>query len=160
MIIPSFIQIEHVMELDPHQQSKPYSHNASLYHDHTYTKMNLIHPLTFTTDRYVVGDRFHDGVKTSGHKKDTCKYHHMDLCPELSQYKSVTSEVINSKIKSTRLQSSSQQNTIHYFIYNRLMDYWHNRNIVDKQYRTMLLKIHPGETVIRDHLHRFIYSRT
>ena len=70
MIIPSFIiiQIEHVMELDPHQYSKLYSHNASLYDDHTYTKMNLIHPLTFTRDRYVVGDRFHDGVKTSGHK--------------------------------------------------------------------------------------------
>ena len=146
------LQVKHVMELDPQQQSKPYIHNASSSHDHTYTKMNLMHPLTCTTDRYIVGDRFHDGIKTSGDKKDTCKYHHMDLCPELKQYKSVTSEVINSKIKSVRYQSSSQQNIVHYILYNRLMDYWHNRNIIDKQYQTMLLHAHPGETVTRDEL--------
>ncbi len=46
-------------------------------------------------------------------------------CFELKTYKSVLSEVIYSKIKSTRLQSSSQQNLFHYFSYNRLMDYWH-----------------------------------
>ena len=118
--------------------------------------MNLMHPLTCTTYRYIVGDRFH-GVKTSGHKKDTCKYHHMDLCPELKQYKSVTSEVINSKIKSVRLQNSIKQNIVHYFLYNRLMDYWHNRNIIDKQYQTMLVHAHPGETVTRDDLHHFMY---
>ena len=67
---------------------------------------------------YVVDDRFHDGPITSGHKKDTCKYHHMDLCPQLMNYilyKSMTSEVINSKIKSLRLQSSNQQNVFHYY---------------------------------------------
>ena len=41
---------------------------------------------------------------------------HIDNCFELKNYKSVMSEV---KI---RLQSSSQQNLIHYFAYNRLMD--------------------------------------
>ena len=82
--------------------------NPSLQHDHTYTKMNLLHPLTNTYEKYIVGDRFHDGHKTSGHKKETCKFHHMDLCLELP-------EVINSiKIKLT---------TKYYFIYNRLMDY-------------------------------------
>lgn len=118
-----------------------------------------MHPLTYTSDRYVVGDRFHDG-KTSGHKKETCKYHNIDLCPELKPYQSVTSEVINSKIKSTRLQSSNQQNLVHYFIYNRLMDYWHNRTIVDKQYTAMMARMQPGESIIRDKLHRFVYSPT
>ena len=117
-----------------------------------------MHPLTLTTNRYIVGDRFHDSIKTSGHKKETCKFHHIDLCPELREYKSVTSEVINSKIKSTRLQSSNQQNLAHYFIYNRLMDYWHNRNIVDKQYKAMASNMCPGETIIRDHSHRFVYA--
>ena len=153
------LQVKHEIELDPQQHSKPYIYNASLSHDHTYTKLNLMHPLTCTTDWYIVGDRFHDGVKTSGHKKDTYKYHHMDLYPELKQYKSVTSEVINSKIKSVRLQSSNQQNIVHYFLCNRLMDYWHNWNI-EKQYQTMLLHAHPGETVTRDDLHRFIYTST
>lgn len=107
----------------------------------------------------MVGDRFHDGPKTSGHKKDTCKYHHMNLCPQLTTYKSVTSEVINSKIKATRLQSSNQQNIYHYFIYNRLMDYFHNVNIVQKQYHAMASRVQPGETVTRDYLHRFVYRK-
>ena len=71
----------------------------------------------------------------------------MRLCPELNQFQSVTSEVINSKIKSTRLQSSSQQNMVHYFLYNRLMDYWHNIEIVNKQLQEMKSRLQPGEHV-------------
>ena len=79
--------------------------------------------LTNAVDRYIVGDRFHDGPKTSGHKKAT---YNIDLCPELVSFQSITSEVLKSKIKSTRLQSSNQQNLHHYFFYNRLMDCWSN----------------------------------
>ena len=109
--------------------------------------------------RYIVGDRFHDGPKTSGHKKDTCQYHHMNLCPQLTTYKSVTSEVINSKIRTTRLQSSNQQNIFHYFIYNRLMDYFHNMAIVKKQYNAMVSRARCGEEVTRDYLYRFVYKK-
>ena len=108
--------------------------------------------------RYVIGDRFHDGPKTSGHKKVTCKYHCMDLCPQLITYKSVTSEVINSKIKSTRLQSSNQQNIIHYFIYNRLMDYFHNMEIVQKQFDAMKSKAQSDEVIVRNCLQQFVYK--
>ena len=72
--------------------------------------------------------------------QESCRYHHMDLCPQLKTYKSVTSEVINSKIRATRLQSSNQQNIYHYFIYNRLMDYYHNKAIVQKQHQAMLAR--------------------
>ena len=144
------------MELDPAMHSKKLHYN-SCDTDHTYPKINMVHPLSLSVARYIVGDRFHDGVKTSGHKKKTCKFHRMNLCPELATYKSVTSEVINSKIKTTRLQSSCQQNLYHYFIYNRLMDYWHNQLIVEKQFQTMLSKAKQGETVSRDYMHRFVY---
>jgi len=107
----------------------------------------MVHPLTNTTDRYVVGDRFHDGRKVSGHKKNTCKFHNMRLCPELTQFQSVLSEVINSKIKTIRLQSSSQQNIQHYFFYNRLMDHWHNIEIVQKQLCQMQSKLQVGEKI-------------
>ena len=86
-------------------------------------------------------------------------YHHMNLCPQLTTYKSVTSEVITSKIKATRIQCSNQQNIYHYFIYNRLMDYFHNVKIVQKQYRAMASRVQPGETVTRDYLHRFVYRK-
>jgi len=124
---------------------------------HTYSTQ-VVHPLTETVDRYVVGDRFHDGYNKSGHKKATCKFHNMRLCPELTPFQSVTSEVINSKIKSTRLKSSCQQNMYHYFFYNRLMDYWHNVDIVTTQYKEMQAKAKLGEKVVRDSLHRFIYT--
>ena len=124
--------------------------------DHSYG-LNLVHPLTNSVDRYILGDRFHDGHKTSGHKKETCKYHNMDLCPELKTFQSVTSEVLNSKIKSTRLQSSIQQNIIHYLLYNRLMDYWSNRDIVEKQKAVMVKRMSAGETIVRDRFFRFCY---
>lgn len=139
---------------NPHSLPTP-SHIA--LQDHTYYRQ-ILHPLTQTTDRYIVGDRFHDGPHTSGHKRNTCKFHNMRLCPELIQYQSVVSEVINSKIKTVRLQSSSQQNMQHYFFYNRLMDYWHNKSIVQKQLLQMRAKHQQGETIIRDHLYRFVYA--
>ena len=125
--------------------------------EHAYAK-TMIHPLSQTTDRYIVGDRFHDGLTTSGHKQETCKYHNMKYCPELLNYQSVTSEVINSKTKSVRLQSSSQQNPAHYFFYNRLMDYWHNKEIVARQLRNLHSKIKDGEVIVRDCLYRMVYA--
>ena len=125
--------------------------------EHSYAK-SMVHPLTQTTDRYIVGDRFHDVPTTSGHKRETCKYHNMKYCPELLQYQSVTSEVINSRIKRVRLQSSSQQNPAHYFFYNRLMDYSHNMAIVSKQYRSIHAQLQKGETIVRDSLYRLVYA--
>ena len=126
-----------------------------MIHEHSYAK-NMIHPITGRVDRYILGDRFHE--KSGGHKKATCKFHNIDLCPELQLYQTVTSEVINARIKSIRLQSSSQQNLLHYFLYNRLMDYWHNRKIVTKQREYLENNAQPGEVVVRDEYHRFVYS--
>ena len=123
--------------------------------EHSYAK-NMTHPITGKLDRYILGDRFHE--RSGGHKKPTCKFHNIDLCPELQSYQTVTSEVINSKIKSVRLQSSSQQNLLHYFLYNRLMDYWHNMKIVKKQKEGLEKNAKSGEVVVRDHYHRFVYS--
>ena len=116
----------------------------------------MTHPITGKVDRYVVGDQFHE--RSSGHKKPTCKFHNIDLCPELKSYQTVTSEVVNSKIKSVRLQSSNQQSLLHHFLYNRLMDYWHNRCIVDKQREHLEKHAKSGERVVRDSFHRFVYS--
>ena len=83
----------------------------------------------------------------------------MQLCPELTKFQSVLSEVINAKVKTVRLQSSSQQNIQHYFFYNRLMDHWHNTEIVQKQFLQMQSEMEPGEVVVRDSLYRFVYAR-
>ena len=133
------------------------SKNLDMLRDHDYTT-SLVHPLTSTSDRYVVGDRFHDGPQSAAHKKKVCKYHNMRLCPELKNYQSVTSEVINSKVKSVRLKSSSQQNAFHYFFYNRLMDYWHNIDIIEQQLKSISKLLKEGELITRDKLHRFIIA--
>jgi len=119
-----------------HSQPVPLSHQ--IIEEHNYSQ-SMVHPLTQTVDRYIVGDCFHDGPKTSGHKRNTCRFHNMKWCPELLNFQSVTSEVINSRIKTTRLKSSSQQNLTHYFFYSRLMVHWHNVSIVSKQLQQMQL---------------------
>ena len=149
------MQVTHIPELkDVH--SKPVPASYQIMEEHSYSR-SMVHPLTQTVGRYVVGDRFHDGPKTSGHKRDTCRFHNMKWCPELLNFQSVTSEVINSRIKTTRLKSSSQQNLTHYFFYNRLMDHWHNISIVSKQLQHMQAKAKDGEVIVRDKLHRFVY---
>ena len=130
---------------------------APIFEEHSYSN-NYIHPITGTYQKFVVGDRFHDSVR-SGHKKPTCKFHNIDLCPDLKKYRSVTSEIINSRIKSTHLKASSQQNFKHYVLYNRLMDYWRNRDIIQKQYNLMVSQCNNDEYVTRDHLHRFIFKK-
>ena len=154
ILLSLILQIVHLPELK-NIHSKPVT-TSNITSEHNYAK-NLVHPLTLTMGRYVVGDRFHDGPTSSSHRRETCKYHNMRLCPELTQFQSVTSEVINSKIKSTRLQSSSQQNIYHYYFYNRLMDHWHNLKVVNKQLTCMKGGMKPGETIARDELHRFVY---
>ena len=131
---------------------------TQIFQEHSYAMDHYLHPITGTVQKFIVGDRFHDSVK-SGHKKYTCKFHNIDLCPELKPFQSITSEVINSRIKSVQLKSSSQQNLQHYLIYNRLMDYWHNIAIVKKQYQQMASRCTETEYVTRDCLHRFIYKR-
>ena len=132
------VQVTHIPELKKvHSQPVPSSHQ--IIEEHNYSQ-SMVHPLTQTVDRYIVGDRFHDGPKTSGHKRDTCRFHNMKWCPELLNFQSVTSEVINSRIKTTRLKCSSQQNLTHYFFYNRLMDHWDNVSIVSKQFQQMQAK--------------------
>ena len=143
---------------DPHAMATPNETNR-VFKEHSYSK-NTTYPLTQTTRRYIVGDRFHDGPYHSGHKKKTCAFHNMRFCPELTKFQSVTSGVINSKIKSVRLKSSSQQNATHYYFYNRLVDYWHNLDIVHKQYEELKKKIHPGEEISRDSLYSFISTQS
>ena len=145
----------HILELK-NAHSQPVPASVQIMEEHSYAQ-SIVHPLTQTVDRYIVGDRFHDGPKTSGHKRDTCRFHNMKWCPELLSFQSVTSEVINSWIKSIRLKSSSQQNFAHYFFYNRLMDHWHNISIVSKQLKQMQDKARNGGVIVRDKLHRFVY---
>ena len=45
------------------------SKEMDMLRDHSDYTQSLTHPLTRTRSRYVVGDRFHDGPLSSGHKK-------------------------------------------------------------------------------------------
>jgi len=139
------MKVIHIPELkDAHSGPVPVS--QQIMEEHSYAE-STVHPLTQTVDRYIVGDRFHDSPKSSGHKLDRCRFHNMKWCPELLSCQSVTSKVINSWIKSIRLKSSSQQNFAHYFFYNRLMDHWHNISIVSKQLKHMQNKVKDGEVM-------------
>ena len=76
----------------------------------------MINPLTNAVDRYTVRDRFlMVQIRHYRAKKATCKFYNIDVCPELVNFKSVASEVLNSNTKPIHLQSSNQQNIHHYF---------------------------------------------
>ena len=93
--------------------------------------------------RYIVEDRFHDGPKASGHKR-----YLYDLCPQLTTYKSVTSEVINSKM---------QQSTKQYLLFYTT-DLWTTFTAQLLQPNNFTVW-YPRREVIRDNLHRFVYER-
>ena len=72
--------------------------------------------ITNAVDRYTVRDRFlMVQIRHYRAKKATCKFYNIDVCPELVNFKSVASEVLNSNTKPIHLQSSDQQNIHHYF---------------------------------------------
>lgn len=75
----------------------------------------------------------------------------MNLCPQLTTYRSVTSEV-NSKIRATRLQSSNQQNSYHYSYLQQTYGLLpqHGNAIVQKQCQIMASRAQYGEEVTRD----------
>lgn len=91
----------------------------------------LAHPLTGSTRRYMLGDRFHTG--SNPHKSPLCHYHNINLLNQSNTIKTSYQESENSRKNSRRLRSSCMQNFSTHFLYNFLMDFYQNEMIVKKQ---------------------------
>lgn len=112
------------------------------------------HPVTMTTRRYVLGDRFHN--KSDPHKSPLCVYHDIDKCRQSLTIKTSYQEVENSRKNQRRLRSSCAQSFGTHFLFNYLMDYYQNEAIVQSQRLRLESMLKDDETIVRDVYKRFL----
>ena len=114
----------------------------------------LQHPLTGSTRRYVVGDCFH--TSTNPHKSKLCGFHDINLCIQRDTIKTSYQECQNNSKNIKRLRSSTMQSFPVHFIYNYLMDFYHNESIVQKQHKQLSSTLQDGQILKRDKFLRFV----
>lgn len=113
------------------------------------------HPITGSTRRYVLGDRFH--AATNPHKSPLCRFHDLNLCLQANALKTSYQEAENNRKNMKRLQSSCVQGFGTHFFYNFLMDFYQNEKIVTKQLETLRDRFPNMFNVVRDKYMRFVY---
>lgn len=114
---------------------------------------HLQHPLTGSERRYVVGDRFH--TSTNPHKSKLCAYHDIRLCHQRDTIKTSYQECQNNSKNVKRLRSSTMQSFPVHFVYNFLMDFYHNECIVERQRKELSSSLKDGQALQRDNFLRF-----
>lgn len=102
--------------------------------------------------RYIVGDRFHSS--TDPHKSPLCEYHDIRLCMQEKCVKTSYQESENHRKNFLRLRSSTMQSFSVHFLYNYLMDYYHNEQIVGRQMEEMQKRLKGDQKLARDVYHR------
>ena len=93
------------------------------------------HPKTMDSDKFFCGDRFHE--KKYPHKSELCRYHDVNLVPELKGVPTSGQENLNSIRNRTRLRTTCTQKLETHMFYNTTMDRAHNREVVRKQARLL-----------------------
>ena len=93
------------------------------------------HPLTQSTQKYFVGDRFHNTKYP--HKSPLCGFHDINLCPQLVYAKTSGQENLNNIRNRNRLQTACTQSLPTHIFYNLIMDRAANRDIVENQARDL-----------------------
>ena len=111
------------------------------------------HPLTQSSRRYIVGDRFH--TSTNPHKSTLCEFHNIDLCIQRDVIKTSYQESQNNSKNLKRLRSATMQSFPVHYLYNFLMDFYHNENIVEKQKNSLTSSLKQGQRLERDKYLRF-----
>ena len=113
-----------------------------------------LHPVTGVSRRYIVGDRFH--AASNPHKSPLCAFHDINLCTQRDAIKTSYQECQNNSKNIKRLRSSTMQSFPVHFMYNFLMDYYHNELIVRKQKSSLEKGLKEGQEIKRDLFKRFV----
>lgn len=142
MNVPSIVPVE-------------YLEQPSQLHEHD--KHNMVHPLSREARRYVLGDRFHSS--SNPHKSPLCAYHNINLCIQSNAVKTSYQESETNRKNIRRLRSACVQNFGVHFLYNYLMDFYQNEEIVKKQLSILKKKIPSGSEIVRDNYMRFVYAQ-
>jgi len=115
-----------------------------------------VHPITGSSRRYILGDRFHS--TTNPHKSALCNFHDINLCLQANALKTSYQEAENNRKNKKRLQSACVQGFGTHFLYNFLMDFYQNEIIIHKQLLNLKKGLPEGFQVKRDRYRRFVYE--
>ena len=113
------------------------------------------HPVSGSTRRYVLGDRFHSA--SNPHKSPLCNYHDINVCAQTNTIKTSYQESENHRKNNKRLRSSCVQSFGTHFLYNLLMDFYQNEMIISKQLETLRKGLPSGFQIVRDKYMSFVY---
>ena len=114
---------------------------------------NLEHPVSGSSRRFVLGDRFHNSTKP--HKSPLCLFHDIDLCIQSNTIKTSYQESENYRKNMKRLRSSTLQGFGLHFCFNYLMDFYQNEAIVKNQQHKLSRHLQEGQKLVRDKYHQF-----
>ncbi|XP_073211442.1 HMG domain-containing protein 3 isoform X3 [Lepidochelys kempii] len=118
--------------------------------DMTVAEHSVQHPVTKSTARRIV----HTGAEQNSQSGPTAQHRSISLCQELEPYSAIITAINDSKTSSVRQRPITFDNATHYYLYNRLMDFFTSREIVNRQIHEIVQSCQPGEVVIRDTLYR------
>uniref|UniRef100_A0ABM5FL76 HMG domain-containing protein 3 isoform X1 n=2 Tax=Pogona vitticeps TaxID=103695 RepID=A0ABM5FL76_9SAUR len=118
--------------------------------DMTNVEHSVEHPVTKSACRRVV----HPGAEQSSQNDPTARYRSLSLCRELEPYGAIVTAIDDSKTSNVRQRPIIFDSATHYYLYNRLMDFFSSREIVNRQIHEIVQSCQPGEVVIRDTLYR------
>lgn len=130
-----------------------YRANPISLHSHLPEDHPLMHPISGECRRYVLGDRFHSA--SNPHKSPLCLYHDINLSLQANTIKTSYQEVENNRKNTRRLRSACVQGFGVHFLYNYLMDFYQNEQIVTKQLDTLMKKVQGQGTIVRDEFMRY-----
>lgn len=116
----------------------------------------FVHPVSGNTRRFILGDRFHDS--TNPHKSPLCRFHDINLCQQANMFKTSFQEMKNNQKNKKRLRSSCVQGFGVHYLYNYLMDFYDNEDIVAKQREKLARSVNAGKEIKRDQYLRFIVN--
>ncbi|XP_024055557.2 HMG domain-containing protein 3 isoform X1 [Terrapene carolina triunguis] len=118
--------------------------------DMTVAEHSVQHPVTKSTARRIV----HTGAEQNSQSDATARHRSISLCQELEPYRAILTAINDSKTSHVRQRPLTFDNATHYYLYNRLMDFFTSREIVNRQIHEIVQSCQPGEVVIRDTLYR------
>ncbi|XP_061473340.1 HMG domain-containing protein 3 isoform X2 [Rhineura floridana] len=118
--------------------------------DMTTAEHSVQHPVTKSASRRIV----HTGTEQSTQGDPTARYRSLSLCRELEPYGAIITAISDSKTNNVRQKPITFDNATHYYLYNRLMDFFSSRETVNRQIHEIVQSCQPGEVVIRDTLYR------
>lgn len=113
----------------------------------------LMHPISGDCRRYILGDRFHSA--SNPHKSPLCAFHDINLCLQANSVKTSYQESENNRKNIRRLRSACVQGFGVHFLYNYLMDYYQNEQIVRKQIATLKKNAQGNCDIVNDAFMRF-----